>query len=88
MTGDKGPGAKHRLDDNNIVLFQVGSGDWFLVAEKDSLSILNTIDVWVDYSDTSPAWWVHVPLIMTKVIGSQFTKRELFISARSVRCEK
>ncbi|KAI0211040.1 Polycystic kidney disease protein 1-like 2 [Lamellibrachia satsuma] len=59
MTGDKGPDAKHRLDDNNIVLFQVGSKDWFFVAEKGSLGILNTIDVWVDYSDTSPAWFLN-----------------------------
>ena len=59
ITGDKGKSAKHKLEDENIRLFQTGEEDWFIMAETKNLGRLKELTVWVDYSDTAPSWWVE-----------------------------
>ena len=56
ITGDEGSSATHMLHDNNVKLFRTGAEDWFVVAEDTSLGKLNDLTVWVDYSNTTPAW--------------------------------
>ncbi|KAI0227879.1 Polycystic kidney disease and receptor for egg jelly-related protein, partial [Lamellibrachia satsuma] len=59
MTGDKRTGAKHVLEDANVHLFQIGSEDWFIVAEKHSLGSLTELVIWVDYSKAPPSWFLN-----------------------------
>ena len=56
LTGDKATSAKHLLGDNNVKLFQTSGEDWFILAEDNTLGKLKELTVWVDYSNTSPAW--------------------------------
>ena len=56
LKGEKGKGMVHVLADNNIELFQIGAEDLFVVAEKTNLGRINEVSVWVDYSNTAPAW--------------------------------
>ena len=56
LTGDKATSAKHLLGDNNVKLFQASGEDWFILAEKYTLGRLKSLTVWVDYSNSSPAW--------------------------------
>ena len=56
LTGENGRGAKHVLADNHISLFQVSDEDLFVVAERHNLGRITEVSLWVDYSDTTPAW--------------------------------
>ena len=56
MTGEIGTGTKHALADDHISLFQVGAEDLFIVAERHNLGRITNVSLWVDYSDTTPAW--------------------------------
>ena len=56
ITGDQGKSAKHKLEDENIRLFQTGKEDWFIMAETKSLGRRKELTVWVDYSNTEPSW--------------------------------
>ena len=56
ITGAQGISATHTLCDHNVQLFQTGAEDWFLLAEDNSLGRLKGLNVWVDYSNTSPSW--------------------------------
>ena len=56
MNGDEGHGAMHDMIDSTVRLFEAGAEDWFIIAEKRSLGKLDSVTVWVDYSDTTPSW--------------------------------
>ena len=56
LMGEYGVGARHVLADNHIALFQVSAEDLFIVAERKNLGRITHITLWVDYTDTSPAW--------------------------------
>ena len=56
ITGNRRNSAKHKLEDNNVRLFQTGEEDWFIMAETKSLGRLKELTVWVDYSNTEPSW--------------------------------
>ena len=56
ITGTQGTSATHTLDDQNAQLFQTGAEDWFLLAEERDIGKMKGLDVWVDYSNTSPSW--------------------------------
>ena len=56
MSGDQGTGVRHDMRDSTVRLFEAGAEDWFIVAEKRSLGKLDSVTVWVDYTDTTPSW--------------------------------
>jgi len=56
VKGDHGTSATHKLEDENVLLFQTGEEDWFIMAETKSLGRLKELTVWVDYSNTAPSW--------------------------------
>ena len=58
VKGDQGTSATHKLEDENVLLFQTSEEDWFIMAETKSLGRLKELTVWVDYSNTAPSWWV------------------------------
>ena len=58
LMGEYGLGDKHVLADDHIELFQISAEDIFIVAERNDLGRITHITLWVDYSNTSPAWWV------------------------------
>ena len=58
LMGEFGIGERHVLADDHVTLFQVNADDIFVVAERKDLGRITHITLWVDYSNTSPAWWV------------------------------
>jgi len=56
LTGENGRGIKHVLADDHVALFQVSAEDLFVIAEKINLGRITHVSLWVDYSNTSPAW--------------------------------
>ena len=60
LMGEYGIGDKHVLADDHIELFQVSAEDMFIVAERTNLGRITHITLWVDYTDTSPAWYVDL----------------------------
>ena len=56
ITGAHGTSATHTLDDQNTLLFEAGAEDWFILAEDRNIGKLKGLNVWVDYSNTSPSW--------------------------------
>ena len=56
LMGEFGVGHKHELADNHIVLFHASAEDMFIVAENKNLGRITHITLWVDYSNTTPAW--------------------------------
>ena len=59
LTGENGRGTKHVLADDNVELFKVSAEDLFVVAENKKLGRITHVSLWVDYSNTSPAWYVN-----------------------------
>ena len=59
LNGEYSTGHKHELSDNHIELFNVSAEDMFIVAEKKNLGRITHITLWVDYSNTTPAWYVQ-----------------------------
>ena len=58
LIGEEGTSATHVLEDKYVELFQIGSEDWFVVAEKASLGKLKSLVVWHNCSGDIPTWWV------------------------------
>ena len=58
LLGEYGLGDRNVLAEDHIELCQVSAEDMFLVAEKQDLGRITHITLWIDYTNTSPAWWV------------------------------
>ena len=59
LKGENGRGVKHVLADDHISLFQIGAEDLFVVAERKKLGRITHVSLWIDFSNSSSAWWVQ-----------------------------